>query len=234
MYDKNNGMATPISIFISYAHKDDSFLQELTTFLTPYERGKIISIWTDKDVVAGQKWNDVIKTRLNESEVILFLVSPDFLASGLINDNEIAAVLGKDEPVAVPIIIRHTDLSLFKMRNYWEMMPSGARPVSDWENRDKAWMDVLTKLRDVFLKVEPGVSQYLANTMVGPMPKSLSSKWRLQDMVDWVRGSLLVLIVICMAFFVYGLIKHDNFYAFTSLAGMGACFLGYMFVRRSQ
>lgn len=224
-------MVKPITIFVSYAHSDDSFLRELQTFLKPYEREKIINIWTDKDIVAGQKWDDLIKAKLNESEVILFLVSPDFLASDYINDNEIEEVLKKEKSFTVPIIIRPTDLSLLKIK-YLQIIPTGAKPVTEWESRDKAWNDVISKLKEVFIQV----NQHPALTTDVSEANSVNTPiiWKTKNPVNFIMKLLsLLLVVICISAFVYGLIKHDSFYLFASIAGIAAAFVGYMFVSRS-
>ena len=225
-------MAEPLTIFISYAHKDKSFLQELQTVLKPYERRKIVSIWTDQDIVAGQKWDELIKTKLNQSEVVLFLVSPDFLASDYINDQEIGQVLERSEPCAIPILVRPIDLSLLTI-NYLQVIPTGAKPVTDWESRDKAWLDVVNELKEVFIQLKPSLSDLL-NKKVADQPPVFKA-FRSRDIVDsTIRILLLVLIIICAIVFVYGLIKHDAFYTFTAIAGIAAGLVGNMFTKRPR
>ncbi len=225
-------MDEPITIFISYAHKDASFLQELQTRLRPYEREKIVSVWTDKDIVAGNRWDDLIKTKLNKSEVILFLVSPDFLASDYINDKEIEAVLKKEPPLAVPIIIRPSDLNMLKI-NHLQAIPTGAKSIAEWENRDTAWQDVINGLKSVFIQVKPTLSHLLAGLDVSQSQKRTSAKWETTSFTDALMKILsLLLVVICMIALVYGLLKRDSFYSFTSLAGMASGSVGYMFFRK--
>ena len=227
-------MSNPITIFISYAHKDAAFLQELKTFLKPYERNEIITIWTDKNIIAGQEWDNLIKQKLQQSAVILFLVSPDFLASDYINDKEIKEALIKEAAYNVPIIIRPTDLSMFEMK-YLQIIPTGAKPVADWDNRDKAWNDVVENLKNVFIRVEPELSTVLQNTPGATSRTSLPSIRKQQDFIEPVmKIGLILLLLICIAALVYGFIHRDAFYVFAALAGVGAAFAAYVFLRRKN
>ena len=222
-------MPAPITIFISYAHKDISYLQELQTFLKPYLRNKTIDIWTDKEIVAGEKWNELIKAKLNDSEIILFLVSPDFLASDFINDTEIKSAIENKKIITIPVLIRPIIMELLQI-NYLQIIPSGAKPVSDWESRDKAWNDVLLALQEVFKKIneqEPGL-------VPDPGKRSRqtihSSKINFSDRL--VKGLFATLIAVCICAFLYGLLKRDSYYSFTSLAGLGIGALAWFFLRR--
>jgi hypothetical protein len=221
-------MAKPIIIFISYAHKDSSYLQELQTFLKPYLRKKTIDIWTDKDIVAGQQWNDLIKAKLNESEIILFLVSPDFLASDYINDTEIKSAIENNKIITIPVIIRPVRMELLQI-NYVQAIPTGARAVSDWPSRDNAWNDVLNELEEVFKKINKNDPQPSSDDNNKTTNKYTNNFARGNFSDKLMKGLFALLIVVCICAFFYGLIKRDNYYSFTSLAGLsvgaGAWFL---------
>ena len=215
-------MASPKSIFISYAHKDESYLNELRTFLKPLIRNKTISIWTDKDIVAGQKWDELIKTQLANSRIILFLVSPDFLASDYINDTEITNVLQNETSNSfsiVPIIIRPVNMQLLPLKAY-QVIPTGAKAVSEWDSRDKAWNDVLAALITMLDQLpENGES----NSTPVP-PARLSSK-----IVLWM---FVLLIAVSIVLFIAGIVKRDAFFCYTSLGGIGAGIAGFFMAKK--
>ncbi len=225
-------MVKPVTIFISYSHKDASFLQELLTFLKPYEKNKTISVWTDKDIVAGQQWNELIKANLNRSEVILFLVSPDFLASDYINDTEIMNALENNKLIIIPIIVRPIVMNLLQIKSF-QVIPTGAKAVVEWDSRDQAWNDVITALKTVIDKINAANAGQLEDVTHSNNGTNHSFNLRRGNLTDTLlKWFFVLLIAICIVVFVYGFVQRDTFYSFTSIAGMGASFTAYFFVRR--
>lgn len=70
----------PLKLFISYSHKDQSYLDELTTHLSLLRRDGIIADWNDRKINAGQEWERQIDTNLEQADIVVLLVSPDFIA----------------------------------------------------------------------------------------------------------------------------------------------------------
>jgi GTPase SAR1 family protein len=143
----------PVKVFISYAHKDESYKDELVEHLSGLRRQGFIQQWTDRVILAGDKWDDTIKKNLNEAQVILFLVSPSFLASDYIQDNEIRIALERSRPsgsnlVIIPIPVRNCDIESSTLKDFQGAIKD-FKPVSSWSNRDDAWIDVVNKLKAV-------------------------------------------------------------------------------------
>ena len=68
-------------VFISYAHEDEFYSQELDKHLSVLRRTGYIDTWTDRKIVPGEAWSNVISEELQAARIILLLVSADFLAS---------------------------------------------------------------------------------------------------------------------------------------------------------
>src|SRR5215470_9381349 len=71
----------PISIFFCYAREDEALLNKLKTHLRPLQRQSLIDVWYDRDISAGAEWEQEISEHLNTAQIILLLVSPDFMDS---------------------------------------------------------------------------------------------------------------------------------------------------------
>lgn len=84
-------MAT--QLFISYSHKDNEWLERLQTTLKPLVRRGEISAFSDQDIRTGAHWREAIQQALDSAGVGVLLVTPDFLASDYIDQNELPLLL---------------------------------------------------------------------------------------------------------------------------------------------
>ena len=91
-------------IFISYAHEDALWVERLTKVLSPAIRNKRIDVWYDAKIKPGQKWRKEIETALEGARVGVLFVSPDFLASDFINDQELPFLLSAAEQRGVKLL----------------------------------------------------------------------------------------------------------------------------------
>lgn len=113
------------------------------------KRQGIIETWHDRRVVTGQGLDEAISEELLGADIVLLLVSPDFLASEYCYDREMAAAMerhDKGEAVVIPVILRPCDwhpTPFGKLR----ATPNDAKPVTQWPDRDVAMLDVVKDIR---------------------------------------------------------------------------------------
>lgn len=86
-----------VKIFISYSHKDISWLERLRVHLKPLERDYEFDIWDDRQIKAGQNWRDEINLLISTAKVAVLIISADFLASEFITENELPPLLDAAE-----------------------------------------------------------------------------------------------------------------------------------------
>src|SRR2546423_2881918 len=99
----------PVKLFFCYAHEDEPLLNQLKSHLRPLQRQGLIDVWYDRDISAGSDWEQEIKEQLHTAQIILLLVSPDFMASDYINDVELKRAIERHnsgEARVIPIILR--------------------------------------------------------------------------------------------------------------------------------
>lgn len=70
-----------VKIFFCYAHEDEALLKKLKDHLMPLQRQRHIDVWHDRDITAGVEWEREINEHLNTAQIILLLVSSDFMGS---------------------------------------------------------------------------------------------------------------------------------------------------------
>jgi TIR domain len=141
---------TPLSIFYCYAHQDEVLRAELEKHLSPlYRSGQIIN-WYDGEIVPGTPWNEEITKRLNAAQIILLLISPDFVASDDCSKEMTRAIERHQmgEAHVVPIILRRVHWDGMPFADL-QVLPSGGKPISSWPTRDDAFYDVVQGIRSV-------------------------------------------------------------------------------------
>jgi internalin A len=138
-----------LPVFISYAHRDAGLRAELETHLKLLQREGQISGWSDRRITPGEKWGGQIDRQLEAAELVLLLISADFIASHYCFDIEMNRALERHaagEAVVVPIIVRDVDLNGVSFAHL-PMSPKEARPVTMWADRPSAWKDVVLDIR---------------------------------------------------------------------------------------
>lgn len=139
----------PLKLFISYSHKDQSYLDELTTHLSLLRRDGIIADWSDRKIMAGQEWVRQIDTNLEQADIVILLVSPDFIASDYCYGKELTCALDMHESgkaKVLPIIIRPCEWGNAPFSKI-QLLPKDGHPVSKWDDRDDAWLATVRQLR---------------------------------------------------------------------------------------
>jgi internalin A len=141
----------PIAVFISYAHKDESFKKALEPHLTILQRQNVIRVWNDRDILPGEKFGKEINQSLEKADIILLLVSANFVASDYCYEKEMKRALErheKKEAVVIPIIIRECD---WRDAPFGEIqaLPKDGKAVSSWSNKDKAWTNISEGIKKI-------------------------------------------------------------------------------------
>lgn len=140
---------SPFKLFVSYSHKDELFLSELEKHLSTLKREKLLATWHDRKINPGQNWEGEIDGAISDADIIVFLVSPDFIASEYCIDKEVTTALGKHdrgESIVIPIVVRPVDWLSTPMGKI-QALPKDANPISTWSDKDKAWLEVAKGIR---------------------------------------------------------------------------------------
>lgn len=139
----------PYEVFISYAHEDRPLLNELTAHLSILQRQKLISTWQDTDISPGTVWQKEIMSRLNSAQIILLLISADFINSDFAYSKEMGRAIQRhkaNEARVIPIILRPV---------YWKGAPfdildvlpmdanKNVKPITSWNRRDDGYYNVV-------------------------------------------------------------------------------------------
>lgn len=131
-------------IFISYCHADKGMQEELLKHLMPLKRMYLIETWTDLEITPGDEWDKNISKNLECADIVILLVSVDFINSRYCYDIELQRAITRHEEKrarVIPVIVRpcmweHAPFARF------QALPSRGKAVSSWESQDEALTDV--------------------------------------------------------------------------------------------
>jgi hypothetical protein len=134
---------------LSYSHEDEALRDPLEIQLAMLKRQGLIEAWHDRRIVAGSKLDGAISDKLEEADLILLLVSPDFIACDYCYDVEMTRALERhhaSEARVIPVILRPCD---------WHSAPFGGllatprdgKAITKWPDIDEAFLDVVTAIR---------------------------------------------------------------------------------------
>jgi hypothetical protein len=149
---------SPVEIFYSYSHKDESYREELETHLSLLKRKGVIKGWHDRRIVAGNEWKGEIDAHLESAEIILLLISPNFIASDYCYDKEMRRAMERHKEGkarVIPIILRVCDWQDSPFGRL-QALPKDATPVKKWDDPDEAFAHIVEGLKKAIAELGSG------------------------------------------------------------------------------
>lgn len=145
----------PLRVFISYAHENGKHKERLLTYLAQLKNDGLIHSWQDTRIPPGAEWKEHIDQNLEAANVILLLVSAEFLHSEYCYHIETKRALERHEggeAVVIPVILmpsdwNHSGLALL------QALPKGGKPISRWSPQSEGYLSVVNGIREVVEKM---------------------------------------------------------------------------------
>jgi hypothetical protein len=137
------------TVFFSYSHADEALRDQLEKQLSMLKRQGVIETWHDRRIGAGQEIDRTIDSHIETDDIILLLVSPDFLASDYCYEKEMLCAVARHdagEAIVIPVILRACD---WHGAPFGKLLatPTDGRPVTQWPDRDQAFLEVTRAVR---------------------------------------------------------------------------------------
>ncbi len=159
------------TVFFSYSHPDESLRDQLEVHLAGLKRQGLISAWHDRKITAGSEFGNTISANLEAAEVILLLVSPDFINSDYCYEREMKRAMERHEKKdaqVIPVILRPCDwhdLPFGKLLG----VPKDGKAITTWANRDEAFLDVVRAIKVALKDLQTSVAT--------PKPSAVAPPW---------------------------------------------------------
>jgi Leucine rich repeat len=150
---RSSAQEGPVRVVYLYAQEDEGFRKELERHVSGLrlqglladQHGGLVPVGEDRELTA--------RGYLERAEVVLLLVSSDFMGSE--DMREIQRVMerhARGEIRAMPILLRPVDWTGVPFASLAHL-PSTGEPITRWVNRDDALLDVVQGLRRVVQEV---------------------------------------------------------------------------------
>ncbi|PBP70583.1 hypothetical protein CCL15_13640 [Pseudomonas syringae] len=145
-----------LNAFISYSHVDENKKNDLIKFLHNLKRDNILEHWDDRQLLAGDKLDPEIKANLERADLVILLVSQDFIASYYCYEIELTKTLemvNAGSARVISIVLDHCTWKSTPLKDF-VLLPRDGNPVSEYSNANKAWLEITDAIRDVCIDVK--------------------------------------------------------------------------------
>jgi formylglycine-generating enzyme required for sulfatase activity len=133
-----------VKVFISYSHDDKQFCDNIRKYLEQYIDS--IDVWADYGIKAGDEWDETILENLREADIILFLISINFIRSKYIKDNELSVgyeLRQAGSAEIIPILLTECDWQRVDELTRFQALPidpndKRAQYIDNWDEDKRA------------------------------------------------------------------------------------------------
>lgn len=137
------------TVFFSYTHVDEALRDQLEIHLAGLKRQGVVETWHDRRIAAGSDLDHTISRELEAADVILLLVSANFIASDYCYDREMRRALERHEAGdarVIPVILRRCD---WHGTPFGKLMatPKDGKPITTFPDLDEGFMQVVEALK---------------------------------------------------------------------------------------
>lgn len=138
-----------VNVFFSYSHADEALRDQIQKQLSLLQRQGVVQVWHDRRIGAGEDFADAIDQHVEQDDIILLLVSADFLASDYCYEKEMLRAMERHkrgDAVLIPVILRACDWHGAPFGKLNATPPDG-KPITQYPDRDQAMLEVAKAVR---------------------------------------------------------------------------------------
>jgi CheY-like chemotaxis protein len=138
-----------LKVFFCYSHRDEQMRDRLDAHLSTLKHMWIVQTWHDRKISVGEEWDKSIDRYLKTADLILLLISPDFLRSEYCYRKEMAHALerhNKGDARVIPVILRPVDWENAPF-SILQALPTDGKPITRFSNRDEGYLAAARGIR---------------------------------------------------------------------------------------
>ena len=119
------------------------------------QRRGIVDTWQDRRIEPGDEWNKSIQDAMDQCDLALLLVSPDYIASRFIQEEEQPKLLQRRQEMkarVIPIIVRPCTWKSEPVIKELQVLPKDGKAIITFTPedgaRDQVWTDIATAIEE--------------------------------------------------------------------------------------
>ncbi|WP_247487832.1 toll/interleukin-1 receptor domain-containing protein [Bradyrhizobium sp. 17] len=146
-------------MFFSYCHADEALRDQIEKQLSLLKRQGVVETWHDRRIEAGQDFAAEIDCHIETDDIILLLVSSDFLSSDYCYEIELKRAMERHEAgdaIVIPVILRACDWHGAPFGKLNATPPDG-KPITQFPDRDQAMLEVAKAIRVAVARLKPAL-----------------------------------------------------------------------------
>ncbi len=141
-----------LNVFVSYSHMDKKFKNEFLQQMKSLEWTHNINVWHDGEILAGENIDEKVLAQLNKSDVVLLLVSPNFLASHYCINVELKKAIERHkakECIVVPVILQKSNIDETLSFSSLMRVPEDGRPIQSYKPKNNGYVDAVSRIKQM-------------------------------------------------------------------------------------
>lgn len=141
--------ATGKKVTILYCEADEKLSNELDKHLATLKNNKLIQTWLPSRILPGQQSDQIIEENIKNADIILLIISANFLASDELYKNQLQQALQKHSQgtaIVIPILMRPCLFEDTPFAKLPTLLPRMDGAVLEWESRDEAFTHIAQEI----------------------------------------------------------------------------------------
>lgn len=140
-----------LTCLIAYAPGDEAYVTEFNNHLKLLIKSNSITSWSAQEVKAGEEWQQEVIARIENSDIIFFIVTSMFISSDFCLDIQMKNALAKHksgETVVVPILANFCDWKSAPF-SHLQHLPKNSEPIDSrhWKSKDEAFANIVEEVK---------------------------------------------------------------------------------------
>lgn len=139
-----------LKLFISYSHKDETFVSKFLNHIAPLKNNGIIQVWYDRRIETGKEFQEDIDTNLEKADVICLMISDNFLSSNsCMKEKNLSLEYQHKRGIRViPLILSPCAWHFEKDLNGLLAIPTDGKAISSFQDQNNGWLDAVKSLEN--------------------------------------------------------------------------------------
>jgi len=141
-----------LNIFFVYSREDSILRERLDKHLSGLKRRNFINTWYDGKINPGKEWEEELNFNLSKSDIILLLISADFIASDYCYEIEMKKAIQRHEngeAIIIPVLLTPCDWSELPFAKI-QALPQNGKPITSptWPNQEVALNEIANAIKE--------------------------------------------------------------------------------------